>query len=99
MRLPVYLRAEAEADLEDAAGWYERQRSGLGGEFLSEVERTLDLIQSNPEAFSAVYRGTRRSLVRRFPFGVHYRIIQDRILVFAVMHVSRDPERWKGRGA
>jgi hypothetical protein len=37
MRKPVFLRPEAQLDLEDAAQWYNRQRGGLGYEFLDEV--------------------------------------------------------------
>jgi hypothetical protein len=34
VRRPVHLLPEAEPELEDAFWWYERQRSGLGLEFL-----------------------------------------------------------------
>jgi hypothetical protein len=34
----IVLRPEARADLEDARSWYEAQRSGLGGEFLQQVD-------------------------------------------------------------
>jgi len=33
----VYLRPDAETDIEEAAKWYEKQREGLGDEFLDEV--------------------------------------------------------------
>ena len=46
--MKVALRPEAEADLEDAAQWYERQRRGLGGEFLDEVLHTLQAIEDRP---------------------------------------------------
>ncbi len=34
MSLRAYLRPEAEADIEEAAAWYEKQLEGLGYEFL-----------------------------------------------------------------
>ena len=37
MTLPVVLSPEAEADLDDAAGWHERQSDGLGKELVAEV--------------------------------------------------------------
>lgn len=37
MSLPVALSAEARADFHDALDWCERQRAGLGVEFLLEV--------------------------------------------------------------
>ncbi|MGH7802585.1 MAG: hypothetical protein ACREOW_18500 [Thermodesulfobacteriota bacterium] len=39
MTKPVLLRPEAQLDLEDAGQWYNRQRAGLGYEFLDEVVR------------------------------------------------------------
>ena len=48
MSLKVHLRPEAEADLEDAATWYERQREGLGQDFLDDVLIVLDTISENP---------------------------------------------------
>jgi plasmid stabilization system protein ParE len=35
------VRPLAEADLEDAARWYEDERAGLSERFLSDVDRTI----------------------------------------------------------
>lgn len=97
MSLPVRVRPEAAQDLEDAAAWYEEQSKGLGHEFLDEVRRSLQRVVEQPELYPSVHRTTRRVLIRRFPFGVFYRIETDSIVVIAVMHGSRDPQRWKQR--
>ena len=49
--MTVHLRPEAESDLDEAARWYEEQRSGLGSEFLDEVLRVLSAISAQPEGF------------------------------------------------
>jgi toxin ParE1/3/4 len=49
MSLGLRLRPEAEADLREASLWYDGRRVGLGDEFLIEIERSLTLIQENPE--------------------------------------------------
>lgn len=49
-----------------------------------------------PEPYPLLYRNTRRALSRRFPFGVFYRV-EESIVVVAVMHASRDPQRWTQR--
>lgn len=41
--MPILLRPAAAADIEEAFLWYERQRAGLGNEFLAAVESTLDV--------------------------------------------------------
>jgi len=97
MNFKVYLRAEAEADLKDAAAWYELQRKGLGQEFLDDVLRTFDQISVNPNLYPIVHRKTRRLVVNRFPFGIYYRVERTSAVVVAVMHGSRHPLHWKKR--
>lgn len=97
MSLQLRIRPEAERDLEDAAAWYEDQRSGLGREFLDEMLQCMQRVVEEPELYPLLYRNTRRALPRRFPFGVFYRVEEEFIMVVAVMHASRDPQRWKQR--
>lgn len=91
------LRPPAEADLTDAARWYESQRVGLSGEFLDEVRRVLTSIERLPELHPEVYRGVRRVNCRRFPYAVYFKLTQRDILVLAVIHQRRDPRVWQRR--
>ena len=42
MKLTVRLREEADRDVNAAAAWYEKQRRGLGHDFLDEVLSTFE---------------------------------------------------------
>lgn len=97
MTYVIRLRAEAENDIHDAAGWYESQRLHLGHEFLDEIEASFTRISENPLQFPILYRGIRRALLSRFPFGVFFRVEAGRIVVLAIMHASRYPTRWRDR--
>ncbi len=97
MSLEVHLRPEAEADIEEAARWYEKQREGLGQDFLDELLFAIDTISENPHIFPVVHRHTHRAIIHRFPFGVYYRVEDDLIVIVAAMHGSRHPRRWKQR--
>jgi plasmid stabilization system protein ParE len=97
MNLPLIIRPEAEDDLAEAKDWYERKREGLGEEFLLCVEEALDRIRQIPEGATEVYPGVRRVVVRRFPYGVFYRVEPDQIAVIAVYHSRRDPRGWQAR--
>lgn len=97
MTLEVRLRPEAELDLADAAFWYETQQSGLGRQFLGEALAVFSTLAESPQLYPVVHRNARRALLRRFPFGVYYRIETAAIVVVAVMHGSRNPNRWKRR--
>ncbi|WP_405226786.1 type II toxin-antitoxin system RelE/ParE family toxin [Lentisalinibacter sediminis] len=94
---PLELRPEAAADIEQAALWYEEKRTGCGSEFLSAVSEALELIQDHPEGFPRVYRGLRRVLLRRFPYGIYYRSSSVGTVVLACMHGRRAPRRWMTR--
>ena len=97
MTAQIRLRPEAELDLAEAAKWYDEQRSGLGQEFFDEALVTLSAIADMPLMHAVIHRRTRRALMRRFPFGIFYRIDRDFIVVLAVLHGSRHPQRWKSR--
>jgi toxin ParE1/3/4 len=97
MTYTVRLREEAERDLEEAASWYESQRTGLGHDFLDTVLEMTYSIEQNPLSYPVVYRDTHRAVLPRFPFAVFY-IVQDaEISVISVMHGSRDPSIWQRR--
>ena len=93
----IILLHQAELDIEGAYDWYENQSSGLGQEFLRNVEACLALIKRNPEIYSVVYRNFRRGLVRRFPFAIFYEREANDLVIYAVFHCSQDPVKWKKR--
>lgn len=97
MTFEVRLREEAEDDLAEASSWYERQLPGLGKEFLDTVLTSLEFISENPNQYPEIHKNVKRALLPRFPFGIYYRIEDKFILVFAVMHGSRNPRRWQNR--
>ncbi len=97
MSLPLAFEPEVEADVDEAYAWYERHRVGLGEAFMVEVQAVLDRIQQNPELRATIYREVRRSPLRRFPYAVYYRLEPGRIVVLAVHHTKRDPNRWQSR--
>lgn len=97
MNYEVLFRTEAEIDLLDAVVYYEEKLKGLGNEFIKYFESVLEIISNQPESFPIVYKNVRRALLRKFPFGVHYIIEENKIIVIAIFHFSRDPKNWKSR--
>lgn len=83
----------AKKDLESAFAWYERQRRGLGFEFLDCVENSVKSILDNPEIYSIYYSIFRGCVIRRFPFSIFYTIEDKEIVVHAVFDNRQDPEK------
>jgi len=93
----VLLLPEAEREVEEAFWWYERQRRGLGFEFLLAFDAVVEGLQRLPEGHEVVALRTRKALLRRFPYLVLYALEEKRILITAVFHGRRDPLRWSDR--
>jgi len=91
------VRPAAAADIDDAFLWYERQRPGLGHDFLTAAQAAIDAIAEHPFRYLIVRRDTRRALIRRFPYAIYYRIYGDVVVVVACMHGRRSPRRWRSR--
>jgi len=85
--------SRARRDLELAFIWYERQRRGLGFEFLDCVENSIHSILENPAKFRILYGDIRGRVIRRFPFSIFYSIEQQALVVHAVFDNRRDPDR------
>ena len=94
---PVEIRAEAELDIVEIAVWYENEREGLGAEFSIDIEKAVARISENARAFRARDEGMRMVMMERFPYGLYFIDEPDRIVVFGVFHLHRDPEVWRRR--
>ena|ERR1044071_6618449 len=99
MNRQLIVRPEAEADLADAAVWYDSRESGLGLELVSEVHSAISRALKNPESFTRVRQNpkVRRVLTRRFPYRVFFIVRPDAIVVFAVLHAAQHDRAWKQR--
>jgi toxin ParE1/3/4 len=86
----VVLHSEARAELRDAAAYYEGCRSGLGKEFLTAAEATSAFVHAHPKMGHIVRTPYRRFLIRRFPYGLIYRRMEDTTYVVAVMHLKQN---------
>jgi len=97
--IPVRFHSEAEAEMIDAAVWYEHQQQDLGERFLAAVQNALHRIQINPLLFPVAEGNSRRCLLQTFPFSIIFEIKPDMLVIIAVMHHRRDPGYWKHRSA
>ena len=88
---------EAEAELFDAALWYESKETGLGKRFRDEVARVIDSIATNPLLWRERSGGYRRVNCPVFPYYIPYVIRDNIIIIAAVAHEHRKPGYWKTR--
>lgn len=73
-------------------------REGLGDEFFIAIQNEKHLIETNPFYYEDKYNGIRKSITKRFPYVIYYRIeSENSVLVYAVLHMKRSPEKWERR--
>ena len=87
----------ARVELNEAAQYYEAKSPGLGAAFLAEAERAAAVALQHPEASPQVRGSVRQRLLRRFPYGLLYRVRGDELRILAVMNLARRPAYWVGR--
>ena|SRR5437868_2358574 len=95
MRLTYH--PDAEAELIEAAQYYERRVATLGVQFLNDADRAVSIILEAPERWRIIERDVRSYLMPRFPYAIYYRALVDHVRVLAFKHHSRHPDYWRYR--
>jgi plasmid stabilization system protein ParE len=88
---------DAQKELLNSVTFYEQKDDGLGSKFLDEIEVTIQLISTYPEAGILLNEYARRVLLNGFPYALVYRISDNQIIILAVMHLRRKPNFWVKR--
>ena len=97
MTRTVEIHPEAEAEAAVAAGYYAARNAAAARAFTVEIDTAISRVQREPHVHPVHSHGTRRVLLRTFPFSVVYRFDVERILIVAFAHGSRRPGYWASR--
>lgn len=88
---------EAEQEFVEAAAYYERNVTGLGERFGSEVRHAIERLLEYPELGAPMDADLRRLMLTRFPYFLIYSFTSDLLRVVAVAHARRRPGYWRSR--
>jgi hypothetical protein len=91
MNYSVVILLEAELDIEEAFIWYELNQIGLGRKFYASVDKSVHLISARPFGCAELYKGLRRFVIKKFPYGIYYNVnLEDKeIQIVGVIHFKR----------
>jgi hypothetical protein len=87
----------AEAEVNEAADFYDLEDPGLGNVFLDDVERAIAAISQYPQSAPLVRGSVRKKPLLKFPFSLVYSVRPTEIRLLAVAHQKRRPFYWRGR--
>ena len=97
MKPSLKFTEEALLDYKEAYNWYSNIEKSLGNSFEKEIKITLEKIETNSDIYPIVEGQTRRVITNRFPYGVFFLVDNNQIIITAVLHHRRNPEKWKQR--
>ena len=92
IRVKLRILPSALKDLAVSAEFYERQGEGLGSYFLDTLFSDIDSLL----LYAGIHRkiGTyHRSVSKRFPYAIYYRVHSDVVEVWRVLDCRRDPAK------
>ncbi len=97
----VKILDEASEEASAAASWYEKEKPGLGTEFLEAIEAGLDLIAEDilpllPLPYETA-KELKRLILKRFPYDIVALERAEEVIVVAIAHHSRKPGYWRER--
>ncbi|MBN9132302.1 MAG: type II toxin-antitoxin system RelE/ParE family toxin [Nitrosospira multiformis] len=87
---------QAFNDIAQARDWYEKQRLGLGADFVAKVGETLAMIESNSQLYPVLVKDARRANMKRFPYGIWFKVEEEPVVI-ACLHHRRNPALIKSR--
>ncbi len=94
---PFRFHPEAKEDFRASIRWYRAQSTDASVEFRKTVSGAIREVAQSPQLWPKYLHGTRRFVIRRFPFSVIYLDDPDIVTIIAVAHGKRKPGYWKHR--
>jgi len=87
----------AVQDLVEGFRFYENLARGLGAYFTDSLFSDIDSLSLYGEIHPIFFDSYHRMLSKRFPFAVYYRIVDQEVLLYAVLDCRRSPAWTRGR--
>jgi len=81
-----------EAELAEVRNYYNDRSRNLGDDFINEFERQVLRIAAMPSRWRVVRGDMRKALMRRFPYLIFFRVVDDSVIrITVIKHERRHP--------
>lgn len=84
------LLPHAFQDIKEINLYYKSINFDLAKRFNDNLKAEINMIAKNPLLFQIRYENFRVVNIKDFPFNIHYEVIENRIIIDAIYHSSRD---------
>jgi plasmid stabilization system protein ParE len=93
----LLIHEAAEAEINEAADFYDLRSSQIGSLFIDDIQRTIESISKFPNAATLIGGRVRKKAMIKFPYSILYSVYPDEIRILAVAHQKRRPFYWRSR--
>lgn len=94
---PIDYLSGARRDFDESFDWYAERSAQTAVRFAAAVDAALVEVAANPIKFPSPDGVHRECPVRKFPFRIVCRLVDNRVLVVAIAHAKRRPGYWRVR--
>lgn len=77
------------ADFNDGIQYYDKISRELGDKFLTHFWEEIDKVKAAPLHYQKRYKSIRIAFMDTFPFGIHFTVEKDEIIIFRILHTKR----------
>lgn len=95
--LPINYLSGARRDFDESFDWYVARSTQTAVRFADSVDAALMKVAENPTRIDSLDGVHRECPLKRFPFRIVYRVIENHVLVVAIAHSKRNPGYWRDR--
>lgn len=94
MSYNVSILQTAELDIREAFLDYNSKRDELGDAFEAEIKQEIEYLKQEAQTIQVRYANIRILFLKRFPFGIHFQLEGNDVLIVAVYAMKDDPAKW-----
>jgi plasmid stabilization system protein ParE len=95
--LPIKYLPGARQDFVESFDWYADRSVVAAERFANAVDAAMQRIAQDATTLTYVDRIHQECRVKRFPFRIIFRQLENQILVVAIAHAKRRPDYWRSR--
>ncbi len=94
MDCKIIFSTKATKELHESFKWYENRSVGLGVLFVQFIDKTIRLIELNPEGYPNKVGPYREVAFSKFPYLLIYEFVKETqtVYILHVFHTKRNPK-------
>ena len=95
--LPIDYLSGARRDFDESFDWYAARSTRTALRFVAAVDAAVTSLANDPMRFASPDGVHHKCLIKKFPFRIVYRLVNEGVLIVAVAHAKRRPGYWRDR--